>query len=100
LHPSIPSTSTPTPLQLPPYLCWGLSKYSFPAGSQDIRKAASRHTAEDTKLDRQVALKLLPREFAEDNDQMNRFVREAKSASALSLMNFVLILDLKPYSRG
>jgi len=40
------------------------------------------YLVEDTKLDRQVVLKILPPEFAEDNNRMNRFVREAKSASA------------------
>jgi serine/threonine protein kinase len=40
------------------------------------------YLAQDTKLDRQVALKILSREFAADTDRMNRFVREAKSASA------------------
>ena len=31
--------------------------------------------AQDTKLDRKVALKILPSEFAEDKDRMSRFVR-------------------------
>ena len=37
--------------------------------------------AQDTRLDRQVALKILPTEFAADKDRMNRFVRQAKSAA-------------------
>lgn len=35
------------------------------------------YLAEDTKLDRKVALKTLPQEFAEDKDRMNRIGRDA-----------------------
>ena len=37
--------------------------------------------AEDTRLERQVALKLLPAEFTQDADRMRRFMQEAKAAS-------------------
>ena len=37
------------------------------------------YLAQDTKLDRKVALKILPAEVASSHDRMERFVREAKS---------------------
>src|SRR5213075_846263 len=41
------------------------------------------YLAQDTRLDRKVALKILPDDVAADPDRMKRFVQEAKAASGL-----------------
>ena len=42
------------------------------------------YRARDTKLDRDVAVKVLPEEFFEDRDRVARFEREAKALAALN----------------
>ncbi len=50
--------------------------------------------AEDTRLNRQVALKLLPAEFAGDLDRVRRFEQEARVVIALNHPNIVTLFDL------
>ena len=52
------------------------------------------YLAEDTRLNRQVALKVLPADAAEDDVRVRRFVLEAKAASALNHPNILTIYDV------
>lgn len=52
------------------------------------------YKARDTRLDRPVAIKVLPPERIADADRRARFVREAKAASALNHPNIIHIYDI------
>jgi eukaryotic-like serine/threonine-protein kinase len=53
------------------------------------------YLAQDTKLDRTVALKVLPAELANDQSRMRRFAQEARAASALSHPNVAHIYEIE-----
>ena len=54
---------------------------------------ATVYLAMDTRLDRQVALKVMHAELARDDDFVRRFIGEAKSVARLSHQNVVAVYD-------
>src|SRR5688500_8729577 len=53
------------------------------------------YRARDTKLDRDVALKILPESFATDPDRLMRFTREAKTLASLNHPNIAAIYGIE-----
>src|SRR3974390_894385 len=49
--------------------------------------------ARDTRLNREVAIKILPKEFASDPDRLRRFEQESKTLAALNHPNILTIHD-------
>src|SRR2546426_10146401 len=70
-------------------------------GSHEITALLGRggmgevYRARDTKLKREVAIKILPDEFSSDPDRMARFQREAEALAALNHPNIAAIYDLQ-----
>ena len=52
------------------------------------------YLAKDTKLDRKVAIKFLHEAFSKDVDKLNRFIQEAKAASALNHPNILTVYEI------
>ena len=50
--------------------------------------------ARDTRLNREVAVKILPASFAQDVDRLRRFEQEALSTSALNHPNIITVYDI------
>lgn len=49
------------------------------------------YRARDTRLDREVAIKVLPADFANNSDRLKRFEQEAKATSALNHPNILTV---------
>ena len=55
------------------------------------------YKARDTRLGRDVAIKVLPAEFAGDPDRLRRFEQEAQAVAALNHPNIVSLYDIGTY---
>jgi serine/threonine protein kinase len=52
------------------------------------------YRARDSRLGRDVAIKVLPASFSADPDRLQRFAQEARAAAALSHPNILAIFDI------
>jgi serine/threonine protein kinase len=56
------------------------------------------YRARDTRLDREVAIKILPESFAADADRLRRFEQEARTLAKLNHPNIVAIFDVGQFN--
>jgi len=84
----------PTPHNLPEEIPERLAHYRLmePLGAGGMGEV---YLAEDTKLERRVAVKILPPHLASDPDRLHRFEQEAKALAALNHPNIVTIYSVE-----
>jgi eukaryotic-like serine/threonine-protein kinase len=80
------------PLALAPGTRLGVYEVIAPIGEGGMGQVLR---ARDTKLDRDVAIKILPEAFAHDPDRLARFQREAKTLASLNHPNIAAIYGLE-----
>jgi len=52
------------------------------------------YRARDPRLNREVAIKVLPASFSDDADRLRRFEQEAQAAGALNHPNIMVVYDI------
>jgi serine/threonine protein kinase/tetratricopeptide (TPR) repeat protein len=78
-------------MAIPPGTCLGHYEIRSKLGAGGMGEV---YLAQDTRLDRKVALKVLPYDVASNQDRMRRFVQEAKAAAALNHPNIAHIYEI------
>jgi len=58
------------------------------------------YRAKDTRLGREVALKILPESFATDGDRLRRFEQETRAVAALNHPNILALFDIGKYEHA
>ena len=58
------------------------------------------YKAHDSRLDRDIAIKVLPSSFSSDPDRLLRFTQEARAAAALNHPNILAIYDIGEFERA
>ncbi|MEO8097383.1 MAG: protein kinase [Acidobacteriota bacterium] len=75
----------------------GLYEITGPLGKGGMGEV---YRAKDTKLDREIAVKVLPNSLARDHDRLARFEREAKVLASLNHPNIATIYSLEESPEG
>lgn len=88
---AIPSNAPPSPSILIPGSKFGSYEIDSRLGSGGMGEV---YLARDPRLERQVAIKILPEQFESDPAWVERFQREAKAASALNHPNILTVHDI------
>jgi len=58
------------------------------------------YRARDTRLDREVAIKIVLTSFSNDSDRLKRFEQEARATSALNHPNILTVYDVGTYEES
>src|SRR5437764_6133851 len=78
-------------MALPPGRLLGAYEIIAPLGSGGMGEV---YRARDTRLHRDVAIKVLPAHLSNDQDALNRFEREASTVAAISHPNILAVYDI------